>query len=157
MAYERIAKPEGSLYHYTTKEHLEGILRDGRIRRFGDRECWLCVSLEDTLRLMEMTVMREGKPYIGVGGVLRHYPPFIPEDYVILRLEPRFQNEEWVRWNQEMPPGCPVDKLEEAWEFSHLKYGFRGDFKFKDGPEIIEVAPLLMEQARQPPSQHLTM
>ena len=70
----------------------------GRIRRMGDRECWFCASLEDTLTLMRATVMMEGKPYYKVGGSIGRYPKFVPEDYVILRLNPRFQKGEWVQW-----------------------------------------------------------
>lgn len=154
MAYERIAAPEGSLYHYTTKDRLESILRDDRIRRFGDRECWFCTSLGDTLRLMEMTVMKEGHPYINAQGLLRRYLAFNPEDYVILKLEQRYQNGEWVRWNQEMPPGCPPETLAEAAEFSLLKKGFRGDLRFHQNPQVIEVAPLFMEQT---PGMDMTM
>lgn len=154
MAYERISKPEGCLYHYTTRNHLDSILQDGRIRRMGDTECWFCTSLEDTLTLMRNTVMMEGKPYYGLGGVLKHYPAFVPEDYVILKLEPRFQSSEWVRWNQEFPPGGPQELLDAGRAFSRLKVGYRGDLKFKEHPEIIEVAPLLLEQRQQ---HHLTM
>ena len=72
MAYERIDGPKGLLYHYTKRENIEPILQDGRIRKFKDRECWFCTSLEDTLRLMELTVMEEG--ICGVGVI-----PKIPE------------------------------------------------------------------------------
>ena len=146
MAYQQIKKPEGFLYHYTTRDHLEAILQDGRIRRMGDRECWFCKSLEDTLELMQKTVMMEGKPYYGVGGILRHYPAFVPESYVILKLQPRFQNGKWIRWNQEFPPDAPASLQEEAKRFSSLKVGFRGDLKFQEHPEIIEVASLLERQ-----------
>lgn len=150
MAYERIAKPEGFLYHYTKREHLDSILQDGKIRRMGDRECWFCTSLEDTLTLMENTVMMEGKPYYGLGGVLKRYPAFVPEDYVILKLEQRYQNGDWVRWNQELPPGAAPELLEAARVFSRLKVGFRGDLKFREPPEIIEAAPLIQAQTNQP-------
>lgn len=114
MSYQQTEKPRGFLYHYTTRDHLEDILRDGRIRRMGDKECWFCTSLEDTLELMQKTVMMEGKPYYGVGGGLRHYPAFVPESYVILKLQPRFQNGKWIRWNQELPPDAPASLQEEA-------------------------------------------
>lgn len=39
MAYERIDRPKGLLYHYTKRENIEPILQDGRIRKFKDREC----------------------------------------------------------------------------------------------------------------------
>lgn len=146
MAYERISKPEGFLYHYTKRDRLNDILQDGRIRRMGDIECWFCTSLKDTLTLMECTVMQEGKPYYGLGGVLQHYPAFVSEDYIILKLEPRFQNGDWVRWNQEMPPDAPPELLEEARMFSRLKVGYRGDLKFREHPEVMEVALLLSNQ-----------
>ena len=57
-----------------TEKNLDSILRDGRIRRMGDRECWFCASLEDTLTLMRATVMMEGKPYYKVGGSIDRYP-----------------------------------------------------------------------------------
>lgn len=123
MGYECIEKPEGCLYHYTLRECLDNILRDCRIRRFSDRECWFCTSLVDTLTLMENTVMKEGKSYYGVGGALKCYPAFVSDDYVVLKLEPRYQSGEWVRWNQEMPPGSTPELLEAAWAFSQLKVG----------------------------------
>ena len=149
MAYERIARPDGCLYHYTTRGHLDSILRDGRIRRMGDTECWFCTSLENTLAVMARTVMQEGKPYFGIGGVLKRYPAFVPEDYVILKLEPRYQNGQWVRWNQEVPPGSPPELVEAAHVFSQRKLGYRGNLKFYSHPEIIEIALLLAEQSHQ--------
>lgn len=96
-----------------------------------------------TLTLMRATVMMEGKPYYKVGGSIGRYPKFVPEDYVILRLNPRFQKGEWVQWMQEMPPGSPPELLKAAETFSNLKLGFRGDLKFQQNPEVIEVAPLV--------------
>ena len=114
MGYIRLDEQPGEVYHYTHRKNLDSILRDGRIRRMGDRECWFCASLEDTLTLMRATVMMEGKPYYKVGGSIGRYPKFVPEDYVILRLNPRFQKGEWVQW-----------------------------MKFQQNPEVIEVAPLV--------------
>lgn len=143
MGYERVPDRPSVVYHYTKRENLGSILRDGRIRRTGDTECWFCSSLEDTLKLMKQTIMVEGKPFYKVGGALGHYPKFVPEDYVILKLTPRWQNGEWVRWMQEMPPGSPKELIDAAQQFSMLKLGFRGDMKFYPDPEVLEVAPLL--------------
>ena len=154
MAYERIEAPKGSLFHYTKKDRLDAILQDGRIRRFEDRECWFCTSLADTLQLMEMTVMKEGHPYVNTQGRLRKYPVFVPEDYVILQLEPRYQSGDWVRWNQELPSGCSAELLAQAEEFSALKKGFRGDLKFYQNPQVLAVAPLLEQQT---PGMDMTM
>ena len=68
MGYIRLDEQPGEVYHHTHRKNLDSILRDGRIRRMGDRECWFCASLEDTLTLMRATVMMEGKPYYKVGG-----------------------------------------------------------------------------------------
>lgn len=158
MGYKRIRCPEGFVYHYTRRENLEGIRRDGCLHRFGDKECWVCNSLEHTLRLMELTVMQEGKLYYVKGGIRKRYPPFVPEDYVILKLEPRYQNGDWVIWRQEMPSGTSREVLELADEFSRLKLGFRGDLKFRGEPEVFELVPLLETQVSiQEPSLCLSM
>lgn len=149
MAYERISKPDGPVYHYTSRKNLPHILQDGCLRRMCDIECWMCGSLEDTLKLMRQTVMLEGKPFYKVGGALGYYPTFVPEDYVILKLKPRFQSGEWVRWNQELPPDSPPELLEASREFNRLKLGYRGDLKFREHPEVIEAAPLCSGQAQQ--------
>ena len=150
MAYERIDRPKGLLYHYTKRENIELILQDGRIRKFRDTECWFCASLEDTLRLMELTVMEEGKLYYHTNGLPRRYPKFMPEEYVVLELSPRYQNGNWVIWNQEFPAGVPEEILRLGEEFSHLKVGFRGDLRFYENPNIYEVAELLQEQTQTP-------
>ena len=116
MGYIRLDEQPGEVYHYTHRKNLDSILRDGRIRRMGDRECWFCASLEDTLTLMRATVMMEGKPYYKVGGSIGRYPKFVPEDYVILRLNPRFQKGEWVQWMQDMPPESPPELLKDQGE-----------------------------------------
>lgn len=146
MAYQRIDKPQGPLYHYTKKENLEKILSEQRIRKFIDKECWLCTSLEDTLRLMELTVMNEGGNYIDVNGHPRKYPKFEPEEYVILELSPRYQSGEWVMWHQEISKEARQEQVELAEEFSRLKKGYRGDLKFYPEPVIHEVAELLQQE-----------
>lgn len=148
MAYVSLTDTPTELYHYTKRENLEKILEDGRIRRFGDRETWFCQSLDDMLKLMEATVMQEGKPYIKVGGSIGRYPEFVPEDYVILKLIPRWQSGEWVRWMQEVPDDSPQELKSAAYSFSMLKIGFRGDLKFQKNPEVIEVAELLQQKLK---------
>lgn len=63
--------------------------------------------------------------------------------YVIRKLEPCYPN---GGWNQEMPPDASPELLEEAHIFSRLKVGYRGDLKFREHPDVIEVAPLFTEQ-----------
>lgn len=143
MAYECIASPPTELYHYTKKENVDSILIDGKIRRFKDKECWFCTSLDDTLRLMELTVMNEGGFYIGVNGFPLRYPKFIPDDYVVLKPEPRYQNGEWIKWHQEVDAKATDEQKELAEEFGNLKIGYRGNLKFKQNPEIFEISEVL--------------
>jgi hypothetical protein len=91
---------------------------------------------------------------VNTQGRLRKYPVFVPEDYVILQLEPRYQSGDWVRWNQELPSGCSAELLAQAEEFSALKKGFRGDLKFYQNPQVLAVAPLLEQQT---PGMDMTM
>ena len=87
MAYVKVSAPS-VLYHLTRAGNLDSILDDGKIRRFGDSECWFCESLDKMRAYMEQTVLCEGKPYYAVGGQLCRYPKFIPEDYILLKLIP---------------------------------------------------------------------
>lgn len=141
MAYVKV-RPPVKIYHLTGKDNLNSILDDGVIRRFNDTECWFCESLDKMRAYMEQTVMCEGKPYYAVGGQLCHYPKFVPEDYVLLKLTPSHAKDNWYRWDQEIPPGSPRGLARAAREFSLLKIGYRGDMAFKE-PEVIDVPKFL--------------
>ena len=93
---------------------------------------------------MAQTVLCEGKPYYAVGGHLCRYPKFVPEDYALLKLTPRGYEDNWYRWNQEVPPDSSKELVQAAKEFSLLKIGYRGDMAFKE-PEIIDVALFLTD------------
>ena len=133
MGYERVTERPSVVYHYTKRENLPDILKDGRIKRMG-------------------------KPYYKVGGRLARYPKFIPSDYIILKLTPRWQSGEWVRWIQELPPGADLQLREAAEAFSMKKVGFRDDMKFCPSPEILECAQLLrLSQSEMAQEQEQTM
>ena len=153
MAYVSVPAPS-TVYHFTKRMNLPSILLDKKIRRFGDSECWFSTSLADALLMMRETVMQEGKGFYKVDGTIGHYPKFVPEDYVILELQPMYQTGGWVRWMQELPPRAPEELRQRACAFSMLKVGFRGDLAFKGGPNVIEVAPLLQAgPAQEDPEQ----
>ena len=154
MSYEKVPIPS-IVYHLTKKENLNSILEDEAIRRFGDSECWFCESLGKMKAYMEQTVMCEGKPYYAVGGQLCRYPKFVPEDYVLLKLTPCGYEDNWYRWNQEIPPGSPKELVQAAKEFSGLKIGYRGDLTFRNA-EVIDVALFLTEEIVQGESVQTT-
>ena len=141
MAYVKVPAPS-VVYHLAKADRLDSILDDGQIRRFEDSECWFCESLPKMKAYMEQTVMCEGKPYYAVGGQLCRYPKFVPEDYVLLKLTPCGYEDNWYRWNQEIPPGSPKELVQAAKEFSGLKIGYRGDLTFRNA-EVIDVALFL--------------
>ena len=147
MAYVK-EHPPSEVYHLTKKENLNSILEDGMIRRFSDMECWFCVDLQKMKAYMEQTVMCEGKPYYSVAGQLCHYPQFVPEDYVLLKLTPCWQEDSWYRWEQEIPAGSPAELVRAAHEFSALKIGYRGDLAFHNA-EVIDVPQFLVEGVTQ--------
>lgn len=147
MAYVKENAPS-KVYHLTKKEKLNSILEDGRIRRFGDTECWFCTDPQKMRAYMEQTVMCEGKPYYAVGGQLCRYPKFVPEDYIILKLTPCHQKDNWYRWEQEVPAGSPAELVKAAHEFSALKIGYRGDLAFRNA-EVIDVPRFLAEGLTQ--------
>lgn len=154
MAYVKVTPPS-VVYHLTRMENLDSILDDGKIRRFMDSECWFCESLGKMKAYMEQTVMCEGKPYYAVGGQLCRYPKFVPEDYVLLKLTPCGYEDNWYRWNQEIPPGSPKELVQAAKEFSGLKIGYRGDLTFRNA-EVIDVALFLTEEIVQGESVQIT-
>ena len=141
MAYVKAPIPS-EVYHLTQMDKLDDILDDGKIRCFGDTECWFCESLEKMKAYMEQTVLCEGKPYYGVGGQLCRYPKFEPDEHIILKLTPSRREGNWYRWNQEIPLNSPPELVQAAAEFSKLKIGYRGDLAFKDA-ELINVADFL--------------
>lgn len=146
MGYVKAAIPS-EVYHLTKKENLNSILGDGKIKRFHDSECWFCRSIPDLLRYMEYTVLCQGKPYYDTYGNLKRYPKFGPEDYVVLKLTPRYRQGNWYQWNQELPPNASPQLIAQGKEFSGLKIGFRGDLRFKQ-VEVMELDEI-MEQAQE--------
>ena len=147
MAYVKVTPPS-VVYHLTRMENLDSILDDGKISRFLDSECWFCESLGKMKAYMEQTVMCEGKPYYAVGGQICRYPKFVPEDYIILKLTPCHQKDNWYRWEQEVPAGSPAELVRAAHEFSALKIGYRGDLAFQNA-EVIDVPRFLTEGLTQ--------
>ena len=141
MAYVKAPIPS-EVYHLTQVDKLDDILDDGKIRRFGDTECWFCESFEKMKAYMEQTVLCEGKAYYGVGGQLCHYPKFEPDKHIILKLTPCRREGNWYRWNQEIPLNSPPELVQAAAEFSKLKIGYRGDLAFKSA-EVIDVEAFL--------------
>ena len=139
MAYVKTPIPS-EVYHLTQIAKLDDILDDGKIRCFGDTECWFCESLEKMRAYMEQTVLCEGKAYYGIGGQLCHYPKFEPDKHIILKLTPCRREGNWYRWDQEIPLNSPPELVQAAAEFSKLKIGYRGDLVFQNAETIDDLS-----------------
>lgn len=57
MGYVRITDRPEELFHYTRRDNLASILRDGRIKRMGDAECWFCSTLDDIMVIFIIIMM----------------------------------------------------------------------------------------------------
>ena len=44
MSYSKVKIPS-EVYHLTKRKNAEQILKDGKVMRFGDSECWFCRSI----------------------------------------------------------------------------------------------------------------
>ena len=71
---------------------------------------------------------------------------------MILELTPRYQNGEWVKWNQEVDNRCTDEQKALAEEFSSFKIGYRGDLKFKSESKVIEISQALQMRAAEAPT-----
>ncbi len=147
MGYVKVGIPS-EVYHLTKKSNLESILADQKICRFKDRECWFCRSVPDMLRYMQMTVLCEGKPFVDVDGRIQRYPKFQPDDYVVLKLTPKYREGNWYQWNQILPAYASPEVEAEFKEFSGLKVGFRGDLRFKEC-EVLEMSEIMEQNTEQ--------
>ena len=142
MPYVSLDMRPEVVYHYTKRENLSGILHDGRIKKFSDTECWFCLTLEDTLQYMELTVMREGRKYIAHDLLVKTYPSFNPKDYVILELIPTSNYGEWVRWVNAIPPNAAAEMRRDLITCSQLSIGYRLNLRFEPNPQVFELADI---------------
>ena len=97
MAYIKAPIPS-EVYHLTQQDKLDDILNDGKIRRFGDTECWFCESLEKMKAYMEQTVLCEGKAYYNVAEFLHGR---------VVRQRVQTASELWERLSE---------KIEQNWQ-----------------------------------------
>ena len=136
--YKKINEKPEVVFHYTKRENVESIKKDGFIKasKIDWDCCWFSKSLEDTLNLMEQTIMIEGNSYINLLGLPAQYPKFIPDDYVILKLIPTSNEQhEWLRWIPKQVQGNDGDHY-------NFTIAHRGNLKFIEA-EVIEVSEVV--------------
>lgn len=80
------------VYHYTTKADAESIIVDGKIYPADGSERWYSLTLDVLKTYIDLTIKNEGQAYIDSDGKIKTYGKFVPENYVILELKPRYSD-----------------------------------------------------------------
>lgn len=85
MLYRSIRLENGLLYHYTSREKAQSILRDGCVRAMGDAYTFFAAS-EAESRLLFHELMQKPIPYVGKDLRVHRRVVQDAKDYVILCL-----------------------------------------------------------------------
>lgn len=80
------------VYHYTTKADAESIIVDGKIYPADGSERWYSLTLDVLKTYIDLTIKNEGQAYIDSNRKIKTYGKFVPENYVILELKPRYSD-----------------------------------------------------------------
>lgn len=85
MQLQKVISPVKYLYHYTTRENAQQIIREHTVRCFRDRFTFFTASREDAVRVCH-NVLKEGTLYIDHDLTLKRRALVDFNDYVILRI-----------------------------------------------------------------------
>lgn len=85
------------VYHYITKADAESIIAEGKIYPADGSESWYSLTLDVLKTYIDLTIKNEGQAYIDSDGKIKTYGKFVPENYVILELKPRY-SDHWYRY-----------------------------------------------------------
>jgi len=103
MQLQKVISPVKYLYHYTTRENAQQIIKERTVRCFQDRFTFFTASREDAVKVCH-NVLKEGALYIDHDLTLKKRALVDFNDYVILRFP------------------CPDNT-----EFYHLQIGHSAD------------------------------
>ena len=142
MPYIKSKSIPKRVYHYTKKENYNSIMHDGKIIASDGLECWFCLSIPDLVSYLELTALNEGKYYITSDSTVKTYPKFIPDDYIVLELKPRYSKDFWYYYKDDVLQEDFYKRTIQL-NFAKLKIGFRGDLEFKSNPKVYEMTEIL--------------
>ena len=142
MPYIKSIHIPKKVYHFTKKENYESIIRDGKIIAYDGRESWFCLTISDMIQYIKLTICNEGGKYISSDKKLKEYPKFIPEDYIVLELKPRYSKDNWYYYIDNLIPEDFNFRLASL-SLSKIKIGYRGDLEFKGRPKVYEMTEIL--------------
>lgn len=85
MQLQKVISPVKYLYHYTTRENAQQIIKERTVRCFQDRFTFFTASREDAVKVCH-NVLKEGTLYIDHDLTLKRRALVDFNDYVILRI-----------------------------------------------------------------------
>lgn len=142
-------------YHYSTKENIEKILQDGKVRTMGDYMTYFFYTPEDIPKYLDLTgALTTGRKYYDLDGKIHKAPPLIPENCAVLKLYPT--RKESLTWYEERNQDKAKTEAEKelAQMFDAIRVLHYGDFSFKREPEIIELSEIISKYPYSRP-EHL--
>ena len=130
------------VYHYTTKADAESIIADGKIYPADGCESWYSLTIDDLKTYIDLTVKNEGQAYIDFDGKIKTYGKFVPENYVILELKPRY-SDHWYRYISLLSNSFPLEQRLMLAKMDTVKICHRGIMEFNGKTRIIDMQEIM--------------
>lgn len=130
-------------YHYSTKENINKILRNGKVKQFDDFMTYFFYRLEDIPVYLDLTGAYHGRRAYNTRGQIVTYPPVIPEEYAVIKIYP--SRPEPLAWYEERTQkNAQTEQQRELLAlFDSIRICHYGDLNFKPDPEVIELADVI--------------
>lgn len=90
--WERLNYEPEYIYHFTKKYKVESIKKDRQLKKFKDIYIFACESYEDCIVVIQNTLLNPNAKFIDFDGIAKKYNNVNIEEYVILKLKPRYSN-----------------------------------------------------------------
>ena len=145
--FEEIETPQ-VVYHMTSRENLDSILRDGKIKSVrkdggkADFVTWFFPSLEWIPVYILLTGANHGRQYYDFDGLLHTAPPLVHEETIVIKCTPRGrQSMEWYREKiDESNRNLPDEYTKQLVDYmNRARVCHYGAMPFENNPEIIEL------------------
>lgn len=143
MPYIKSSHIPKKVFHCTKREHLKNILESHKIIAFDGLESWFCLSLEDMLTYISLTLQNEGAKYVDSDYQIKTYPKFVPDEYVILELKPRYSKDNWFYYVTDIRNESNFEHRLIRTKLDKIKICYKGDLEFKGASKLYEVKDLI--------------
>lgn len=128
MSFVKYNLKQKVLFHYTTKENADKIIKDKEIKTGNDEYCFFTASKEDARKVF-FEIMKTGTLYIDKDLTVKKRNQIKHEDYVILKIDVE-DDQQFFRFN------CHSDSF-NPYDYAILHHGI---LKF-DQAEVLTIDP----------------